>query len=52
MRLSCLKKDELEKDLIVQALEKTDNNQTKSAQLLGISRHTLMYRMDKHGISK
>lgn len=44
--------DELEKDLILQALEKTGNNQTKSAQLLGISRHTLMYRMDKHGISK
>ncbi len=42
--------DQLEKDLIMQALEKTDNNQTKSAQLLGISRHTLMYRMDKHGI--
>ncbi|SMP71619.1 sigma-54-dependent transcriptional regulator [Anoxynatronum buryatiense] len=44
--------DELEKNLILQALEKTGNNQTKSAQLLGISRHTLMYRMDKHGISK
>jgi len=42
--------DQLEKDLILQALEITDNNQTKSAQLLGISRHTLMYRMDKHGI--
>ncbi len=45
-----LSMDQLEKDLILQALEKTDNNQTKSAQLLGISRHTLMYRMDKHGI--
>lgn len=44
--------DDLEKDLILQALEKTGNNQTKAAQLLGISRHTLMYRMDKHGITK
>lgn len=44
--------DDLEKDLILQALEKTGNNQTKAAQLLGISRHTLMYRMDKHGINK
>ncbi|MDW7678796.1 MAG: sigma-54 dependent transcriptional regulator [Bacillota bacterium] len=44
--------DDLEKDLILQALEKTGNNQTKAAQLLSISRHTLMYRMDKHGISK
>lgn len=42
--------DQLEKDLILQALEKTGNNQTKAAQLLGISRHTLMYRMDKHAI--
>ena len=39
--------DELEKDLILQALEQTGSNQTKAAKLLGISRHTLMYRMDR-----
>ncbi|SFH84181.1 DNA-binding transcriptional response regulator, NtrC family, contains REC, AAA-type ATPase, and a Fis-type DNA-binding domains [Tindallia magadiensis] len=42
--------DEVEKNLILQALERTGDNQTKAAQLLGISRHTLMYRMDKYGI--
>lgn len=42
--------DNLEKNLIVQALERTRGNQTKAAKLLGITRHTLVYRMEKHGI--
>lgn len=42
--------DEVEKDLIAQAMERTDNNQTKAAKLLGISRHTLLYRLDKFNI--
>lgn len=40
--------DEVEKDLIEQAMKRTDNNQTKAAKLLGISRHTLLYRMGKY----
>ncbi len=44
--------DELEKDLIMQALQRTENNQTKAARLLGISRHTLIYRMEKHALGK
>jgi len=42
--------DTVEKSLLTQALEKSRNNQTKAAQLLGISRHTLRYRLEKHGI--
>lgn len=44
--------DELEKDLIIQALERTEYNQTKAAKLLGISRHTLIYRMEKYALEK
>lgn len=42
--------DELEKHLIIKALEKHNNNQTKAAKYLGISRPTLLYRLQKHGI--
>ncbi len=42
--------DEVEKDLIEQAMERTGNNQTQAAKLLGISRHTLLYRLDKFNI--
>lgn len=42
--------DEVEKSFIIQALEKTDYNQTHAAKMLGITRHTLLYRMEKYGI--
>ena len=42
----------VEKDLIVKALRKFDWNQTKAAAYLDISRRTLIYRMEKHGIRK
>ena len=42
--------EEVEKSLILQALTMSDNNQTKAAELLGISRHTLIYRMEKYRI--
>lgn len=41
-----------ETDLIVKALERTDWVQTKAAELLGISRRILKYKMDKLGISE
>lgn len=41
--------DTLEADLINQALSRTKGNRSKSAKLLGISRDTLLYRMQKHG---
>lgn len=40
----------IEKDFIKQALNMADHNQTKTAQLLGITRHTLLYRMAKYGL--
>lgn len=42
--------EEVEKMLIIQALSKEGGNQTKAAQLLKISRHTLLYRMEKYGL--
>jgi len=42
--------EELEKHLFIKALEKHNYNQTKAAKYLGISRPTLLYRMNKHGL--
>jgi DNA-binding NtrC family response regulator len=42
--------EELERSLIVQALERSGNNKTEAAKLLGLSRATLRYRLEKHGI--
>lgn len=44
--------DEIERDLIVAALEKHDWNQTKAAGYLDITRSTLMYRMQKFGLER
>jgi len=43
--------EELEKELILKALEKSGGNQTKAAQLLGITRSALLYRSQKHDIN-
>ena len=42
--------DELIKGLIIQALELSHGNRTRAARLLGISRPTLIYRLEKYGI--
>jgi transcriptional regulator with GAF, ATPase, and Fis domain len=42
--------DEFERDLIVEALQQTDFNQTRAAERLGTTRRILKYRMDKLGI--
>jgi DNA-binding NtrC family response regulator len=44
--------EELEKSLIIQAMDRTDNNITKAARLLGLTFRTLQYRLDKFGIKK
>jgi DNA-binding NtrC family response regulator len=43
--------EELEKDLILQALEKADNNKTQAAKLLNISYDSLRYQLKKFGIN-
>jgi transcriptional regulator with PAS, ATPase and Fis domain len=43
--------EEVEKDLLEQALERTKNNQTRAAKLLGISYDSLRYRIKKFGLS-
>jgi len=42
--------DELDRDLIVQALERCGGNRAKAAKLLGMSRPTMIYRIEKYGI--
>jgi two-component system NtrC family response regulator len=42
--------EDLEKSLIIKALEKHKNNQTRAAEYLGITRPTLIYRMEKYGL--
>jgi DNA-binding NtrC family response regulator len=46
-----LQLDSLEADLIHQALSRTQGNRSRSAKLLGLSRDTLLYRMQKHGFT-
>lgn len=43
--------DMLQADLIHQALSRTNGNRSKSARLLGISRDTLLYRIQKYGLA-
>ena len=42
--------EDLEKNLIIKALEKHKGNQTRAAEYLRITRPTLIYRMEKYGI--
>ncbi|MGH7410189.1 MAG: sigma-54-dependent transcriptional regulator [Candidatus Methylomirabilis sp.] len=44
--------EELERDLIVQAMEKSDWVMTKAARLLGMSYRTLQYRLEKFRIKR
>jgi DNA-binding NtrC family response regulator len=41
-----------ERTRILAALEQCAGNQTEAAKLLGISRRTLLYRLDEHGIPR
>jgi two-component system response regulator AtoC len=42
--------DDVERKLIVEAMERAAGNQSKAARLLGVSRDTLRYRLKKYGI--
>jgi DNA-binding NtrC family response regulator len=41
----------IERELISRALEKFSGNQSQAARYLDISRRTLIYRMEKHGLT-
>jgi two-component system NtrC family response regulator len=43
--------EEVEKEILLQALEKHHWHQTKAARYLNISRKTLIYRMEKYGLA-
>jgi DNA-binding NtrC family response regulator len=44
--------EEVERQLLVQALERAGGNQTQAAQLLGINRDQVRYRIEKFGLGK
>jgi transcriptional regulator with GAF, ATPase, and Fis domain len=44
--------DEVERQLLVQALERVGWNQTQAAQLLGINRDQVRYRIEKFGLQR
>jgi len=45
-----LKFDDLEREVLRQALERQGGNVSRAARFLGITRQTLIYRMRKHGL--
>jgi DNA-binding NtrC family response regulator len=47
-----VKLEEVERQLLVQALERAGGNQTHAAQLLGINRDQVRYRIEKFGLAK
>lgn len=42
----------LEKEMVFEALQQTNGNQSKAAQILGISERNLRYRLEKWGMKK
>jgi two-component system NtrC family response regulator len=44
--------EQLEREIVTQALERNDWNQTAAARFLRIPRHTLIYRMEKYQITE
>ena len=43
--------DDVERQLVIQALERSAGNQTQAGQLLGINRDQVRYRIEKFGLS-
>jgi len=44
--------EQLERDLIRQAMEQTRGNKTRAAELLALTRDTLRYRIEKHQLDE
>jgi len=47
-----VKLEDVERQLLVQALERAGGNQTQAAQLLGVNRDQVRYRIEKFGLAK
>ena len=47
-----VKLDDVERQLLVQALERANGNQTHAAQLLGINRDQVRYRIEKFSLER
>jgi two-component system response regulator AtoC len=47
-----LKMDDLEKQLVLQALSRTHGNQTRAGSLLGLNRDQIRYRIEKFGLTR
>lgn len=43
--------EEVEKELLLKALEKAHGNQSKAARYLSVTRKTLIYRLEKYGLT-
>jgi two-component system NtrC family response regulator len=43
--------EQLEREVVIAALERNAWNQTAAARFLSIPRHTLIYRIEKYGIT-
>src|SRR4030095_13349871 len=43
--------EDVERDLVVQALQRTGGNQTRAAALLGMNRDQIRYRIEKFGLA-
>ena len=43
--------EEVERQLILSALEQSNNNKSKAARLLGLTRDTLRYRLEKYQLT-
>jgi two-component system NtrC family response regulator len=44
--------EQVERELVVQALNRTGWNQTRAAALLGLNRDQIRYRVEKFGLEK
>jgi DNA-binding NtrC family response regulator len=44
--------EEVERSLVVQALERSGHNQTRAASLLGLNRDQIRYRIEKFGLAR
>lgn len=47
-----LSMEDAERALLLQAFDRSDGNVTAAAKLLGVSRDTVRYRMQKHGLTR